>query len=210
MVEGCGFPPFRQTAAKGWCTGKMDTGKMGNKLVAACMADLRTKEPDRQHSAFQSLMAATKEPVDWAYDVWDELLGLLKTGDNRQRAIAAQVLCALAKDDPKQRMLKDLAALLAVTKDERFVTARHCMQSLWKVGAAGDGQRSVLIKGLVARFKECAVEKNCTLIRYDILESLRKVYDAAKDEGIRETAAKLIELEHDLKYKKKYLALWRN
>jgi len=47
--------------------------------------------------------------------------------DNHVRAIAAQVLCNLARSDPENRILKDFDALLAVTKDERFVTARHCL-----------------------------------------------------------------------------------
>ena len=71
-------------------------------------------------------------------------------------------------------MLKDFDALLEVTNDERFVTARHCMQSLWKVGVAGKDQQKKLVEGLTRRFKECTTEKNCTLIRYDIIEDLRK------------------------------------
>jgi hypothetical protein len=35
------------------------------------------------------------------------------------------------------------------------------------------------------------------------------VYDAVKDENIREKALELIESEEDLKYRKKYTSLWR-
>ena len=103
----------------------------------------------------------------------------------------------------------DVPALLAVTKDEKFVTARHCMQSLWKVGAAGESQRNVLIDGLTSRFQGCTAEKNCTLIRYDIIESLRKVYEAVPEETIRQRALELIATEEDLKYRKKYATLWK-
>jgi hypothetical protein len=173
------------------------------------LADLQSTDHDRQNKAFEFFQDATKEPVDWAYDVWGAFMGLLKEGDNRQRAIASQALCALAKSDPKNRMRKDLAALLAVTKDERFVTARHCMQSLWKIGVAGETQREVLVDGLVARFRECVSEKNGRLIRYDILESLRRIYDGVGGEKLRATALALIELEKDPKYRKKYSTLWR-
>lgn len=176
--------------------------------VKSSLADLHSDNRDQQNSAFQFLLNATNEPVDWAYEAWDGLLAELKTGGNRQRAIAAQVLCGLAKSDPKNRMRKDLAALLAVTKDERFVTARHCMQSLWKVGVAGESQRKVLVTGLVERFKECASEKNCTLIRYDILECLRRIYNGVADESLRATALVLIDTEPDPKYIKKYSSLW--
>src|SRR5215468_10291060 len=171
--------------------------------------DLRSPDPDRQNYAFRPLLKATDSPVDWAYEVWDDLLRTLVNGDNRQRSIAAQVLSNLAKSDSQQRMSKDLAALVKVTKDERFVTARHCLQSLWKVGVVGEPQRNALLKGLAARFKECKVEKNCTLIRYDILVVLRRVFDLVNDEEIRLTAERLMATEKDLKYRKKYATVLR-
>lgn len=172
--------------------------------------DLRSSSQDRQNQAFHALLKASDTPVDWAYEVWDDLLRTLVDGDNRQRAIAAQLLSNLAKSDPKQRMLRDVAALLRVTKDERFVTARHCLQSLWKVGVAGEPQRKALLKGLADRFHECAAEKNCTLIRYDILVVLRRVYDVVnEDDNIRSIAERLIAAEADAKYQKRYASVWR-
>ena len=180
-----------------------------NQVVETSLGDLRSQDKEAQNRAFQHLLPVTDKPVDWAYDVWDELVRNLGDKDNRRRAISAQVLCNLAKSDPEERMLKDLPTLLAVTKDEKFVTARHCMQSLWKVGIAGEAQRAMLLDGLTARFKECAAEKNCTLIRYDIIESLRKIYDETSDEKIRQRALDLIDTEEDLKYRKKYATLWK-
>jgi hypothetical protein len=106
-------------------------------------------------------------------------------------------------------MLKDFDALLAVTKDERFVTARHCLQAIWKVGLAGKQQQQLVVEGLETRFKECISEKNCTLIRYDIIQDLKNLYDEIKDETIREKALELIEIEEDLKYRKKYSIVWK-
>ena len=80
-----------------------------------------------------------------------------------------------------------------MTKDERFVTARHCMQSLWKVGVIGRDPQNRLIDGLAVRFTECAVEKNRTLIR---------------DESIRLQAQAWIATEPDGKYRKKYSTVW--
>lgn len=178
-------------------------------LTRANLDNLRSTDKDAQNKAFFEVLAATDEPVDWAYAVWDDLLADLTHKDNHRRAIAAQVLCSLAKSDPDKRMLKDFAALLAVTKDERFVTARHCMQALWKVGIAGKAQQQIYIDGLEGRFQDCAAEKNCTLIRYDILQSLRNVYDAVKDESIRDKALAWMETEPDAKYRKKYATLWK-
>jgi HEAT repeat protein len=170
---------------------------------------LRSEDRVAQNEAFTRVLAETERPVPWAYEAWDGLLADLGHKDNHVRAIAAQVLCNLARSDPQKRMLKDLPALLAVTKDKRFVTARHCLQALWRVGLAGKAQREALVAGLAGRFTECLAEKNCTLIRYDILADLRKLYDEVKDEKIRGKALELIATEEDLKYRKKYAALWR-
>ena len=180
-----------------------------NKITQANFENLWIEDRGLQNTAFSYILQVTDKPVDWSYEVWDDVLKNLKHSDNHNRAIAAQVLCNLAKSDPKERILKDLPALLEVTKDERFVTARHCMQALWKVGIVGKKQQQALVNGLAGRFKECITEKNCTLIRYDILQSLRNIYDVVKDEKIKEKALELIETEEDAKYRKKYATLWK-
>jgi hypothetical protein len=172
--------------------------------------NIRSQDRDLQNKAFSYVMEATEKPVDWAYDVWDEMVADLRHKDNHVRAIAAQVLCNLAaKSDLKQRILKDFDALLAVTKDERFVTARHCLQALWKVGLAGKPQQERLVDVLSRRYNECISEKNCTLIRYDIIQDFRNLYDEIKDETLRDKALSLIETEEDVKYRKKYATVWR-
>lgn len=171
--------------------------------------NLYSQDRDLQNQAYDFIMQATQQPVDWAYDVWDTAVKSLTAKDNHDRAIAAQLLCNLAKSDPDKRILKDFPALLNVTKDERFVTARHCLQALWKVGVAGTEQQQLWLNGLEGRYNECVSEKNCTLIRYDILQSMRNVYDANHNEAIREKALALIETETDAKYRKKYSTLWK-
>lgn len=181
-----------------------------NQIIRRNLDNLWSSDRELQNQAFLYILKATDKHVNWAYEAWDGLLANLEHEDNHNRAIAAQVLCNLAKSDPKQRILKDLDALIQVTRDERFVTARHCMQSLWKVGAAGKKQRGKLVEGLAIRFKECRTEKNCTLIRYDIAQSLLNVYDASKDDQVKERALELIESEKDGKYRKKYYSLWKS
>ena len=180
-----------------------------DQMTRTTFENLWSEDGDTRYNAFNEILALTDEPVDWAYEVWDQVVEKLHDKGNHQRAIAAQLLCNLSKSDPQRRMLKDIAGLLAVTKDERFVTARHCLQSLWKVGAAGDDQRKMLLDGLSVRFSECISEKNCTLIRYDIIQDLRNLYDVVPDEAVKRKALALIDTEQDLKYRKKYSSVWR-
>lgn len=171
--------------------------------------NLRSEERELQNQAFFHILEATEQPVDWAYEVWDQLVDGLSHKDNHVRAISAQLLCNLAKSDPQNRMKKDFPALMELTKDKRFVTARHCLQSIWRVGASSKKMKEMVVDALAERFKNCAAEKNCTLIRYDIIQGLRNLYDEVKDEKIKERALELIETEEDLKYRKKYASVWK-
>ena len=169
---------------------------------------LRSEDRQLQNEAFSYILEQTETPVEWTYEVWDQLLEGLRHKDNHVRAISAQILANLAKSDPENRMQNDFPALMAVTKDEKFVTARHTLQSIWKVGIVPN-MRKTVVEALANWFKDCITEKNWTLIRYDIIQDLRNLYDVVKDETIKEKALALIETEEDAKYKKKYVSVWR-
>lgn len=162
-----------------------------------------------QRAAFFAVIETTNQPVDWAYQVWDGFVADLQHKDMHVRAIAAQVLANLAKSDPDSRILRDFASLMLMLKDKSFVAARHSLQSFWKIGVVGQTQQKHLTDTLTQRYHDCESEKNATLIRYDILECFQHIYQVTGDESLRDLALRLIELETDLKYRKKYSTLWR-
>ncbi len=41
------------------------------------MENLRSQDRDLQNKAFFYVLDETNQPVDWAYDVWDELVATL-------------------------------------------------------------------------------------------------------------------------------------
>lgn len=177
--------------------------------MQAYFENLEAKDKDVQYEAFNAILAATTEKADWAYEVWDQLKDWLTDPDNHRRSRAAQFLSGLAISDPEKRMLSDFPALWVVTKDPKFVTARHSLQSIWKVGLAGPEQKEMLMQHIVDRFPNGANEKHYTLIRYDMIQGLKNLYDRVNDEQIKQTAMELIEIEEDSKYRKKYLSVWK-
>lgn len=179
------------------------------KQIQSLFDDLEGEDKHKQYSAFMSIMEKLELEVDWAYEVWDMLLAWLTDKDNHRRARAAQFLAGLAISDPEQRILRDFPLLLEVTKDEKFVTARHCLQSIWRVGLAGEAHKELVMGHLVSRFQTCSDEKHPTLVRYDIQQGFRHLYDATKDQSIKKTALELIEIEEDEKYVKKYKLVWK-
>lgn len=169
----------------------------------------KSGDKDERYEAYQTILQATDKQVDWAYEVWDQLVEDLTHKDNHQRSRAAQYLANLAKSDPEMRIMKDFPKLWEVTKDEKFVTARHSLQSIWRVGIAGTSQKEMVMEALVDRFKNGADEKNYTLIRNDIIQNMRNLYDHYDDEEIKQIAIDLIETVDDKKYKKKYMNIWK-
>jgi HEAT repeat protein len=180
-----------------------------NPTTRQYLADLHSDDGDVRYRALEALLAATNEPVDWAYAAWDDLVQLMRSPNTHQRAIATTLLCNLAKSDPEKRILTDLDALILVTHDKMFITARHTIQALWKIGAAGPAQRHAVLAKINTRFADAVNDKNTTLIRYDLQVGLGQLYDATHDPAVRAQALALIDTETDEKYKKKYLTVWK-
>lgn len=170
---------------------------------------LEGMDKEAQYEAFNFIKATIKEEVDWSYEVWDQLKEWLTDKDNHRRSRAAQFLAGLAISDPENRMLHDFPSLWEVTKDPKFVTARHSLQSIWRVGLAGKEQQELVINHFVDRFQNGANEKNYTLRRFDMIQGLKNLYDELQDETIKRMALELIETEEDSKYRKKYLSVWK-
>ena len=73
--------------------------------------------------------------------------------DRALQNAAYQLLCNLAARSADGRAVEDLPALIEVTHDARFVTARHCLESLWKIGLAGDQCRAAVPATLADRYR---------------------------------------------------------
>lgn len=180
-----------------------------DKRAQVLFADRDSSDRDLAYQAVVGLFKMTEEPVKWAYEVWDQLLSDLTHRDGHRRAFAAQMLARLAISDPDGRMLKDFPKVVAVMKDEKTVTARHTLQSLWRVGLAGPKQKAMVLKALEKRFRECSQEKNGRLVRTDVIAALGRLFRATGAEMVEERASALIEVESDEKSRKKQRAAWR-
>jgi|SRR5690625_2231134 len=172
-------------------------------------SELESDNKTKRYEAYMNILDITKNKIDWAYAVWDQLIDDLTNSDAHKRSRAAQFLSHLAISDPENRILYDFPAVWKVTKDEKFVTARHSLQAIWRVGLAGSKQKNLVVDHLVERYKNCLHEKNYTLIRFDIIQGLKNLYQETNDESIKEKAIQLIDLEKDQKYQKKYASVWK-
>jgi hypothetical protein len=106
------------------------------------------------------------------------------------------------------RILSALDALVHVTRDERFVTARHCPRSLWKVGLAGPrapgaAHRAGRPLPRLRHREERHPDRN------DIILGLKKLHDAVADPEAEATAREFIALEPDERYRPTYAGRWK-
>jgi hypothetical protein len=106
-------------------------------------------------------------------------------------------------------MLQDFPKVAAVLKDEKTVTARHTLQTLWRIGLAGPEQKAMVLDALETRFRECQHEKNGTLVRTDVMTALGRLAKATGDETIETRVSTLLNAEADEKLRKKQRAAWR-
>jgi len=178
-----------------------------DKNIKKHIDDLESIDDKIRLNALQSLLKITDSKIDWVYEVWDHLLNKLNHENSYQRSIAIKLLCNLAKSDRENRLEHSLDRLLAHTQDEKFITSRQCIQSIWKVAAVNSAHRIKVLKHLEKRFNECADEKHYNLLRLDVIQSIVMLYKTEKDEALLTKAQALIAEEKDGKYLKQYEAL---
>ncbi len=154
--------------------------------------------------SLQYILNITEEKVSWVYEVWDDLLLRLDDDNSYQRSIAIMVLCNLAKSDFQHRLDNSLDRLLAHTQDNKFITSRQCIQSIWKVALTGGKTGEKVIGHLERQFVDCVKDNHYNLIRQDIIQSMRCIYDVNKKADILARAGELVNKEKEEKYRKKY------
>ena len=138
------------------------------------------------------ILGLTDKKVDWTYDVWDELFKMLEHENSFHRSIAIKVISNLAKSDTEDRIYHSLGLLLANTKDDKFITSRIWLKSIWKVAAASRKSRKKVLTRGGKRFRECSNGKHYNLLRTDIIQSIRLLYDAERNQVLLTLAQTLI------------------
>lgn len=160
-----------------------------------------------QQKALAFILELTEEPVDWAAEVWEEMISMLKSYDSNERSMAAQILANLAKNVPA-RMLKDFDHLKALTIDTNLSTAVTAIGSFWKIGIINAELRDKVVELLSNSFKTSEYEKDHALKRYGIIECFRRIYNEVKDDALRNKSLTLVALDPDRPNRIKYGSVW--
>jgi hypothetical protein len=180
-----------------------------NNDIQTLFEKLRSSDDEIRYPAFQQAYAMTEQTVGWAYEVWGQLLDMLKSENSFQRSIALRLLCNLSRSDNEKRILIVLPEILAHTMDEKFITSRQTLQEVWKIAWYCPEASAQVENTLKQRYLECGEEKHANLLRQDALQSLLTLAELRHDNALLADVKRLIESEPDAKNRKAYRSLFK-
>lgn len=162
--------------------------------------DLASKDNSIRQNAFQALLRATENKVDWVYIKWFEFLDMLKSKNSFHRSISLLLLANLAKSDIDNKFNEILIDYLQFFNDEKFITSRQCIQNVWKVAVAKESSAQRILDELEKTYYEnIHITKHGNLIKQDVISSMFQIYTATGNETVKMRLNKLILSENDLK-----------
>ncbi len=105
--------------------------------VAALVEGLWEKDNNKRYKTFLTLRSLSQSS-DCVYPFWDQLEAKLSDENSYQRSIGLMLLSENVRWDKNQRFKRTIKRYLAACNDEKFITARQCLQGLVTVVQATD------------------------------------------------------------------------
>jgi len=133
---------------------------------------LTSKDNNYRYNCFLLLEKITSKKVSWIYDKWDFLAGLLDSLNSYHRNIGLVLLANLSYSDTENRVESIIDKYLSHFNDEKFITARQCIQNVWKIAVNKPALKDKIVNYL-KRFNYGGQHSN--LIELDIQNALKKI-----------------------------------
>lgn len=169
-------------------------------MIDKLFIDLESKENKTRHHAFSKLIEISDSKVEWVYDKWHDLLSKLESSNSFHRSIGLMLLANLCKSDEDNWFSDIIEKYISFFNDEKFITARQCIQNVWKIAIENEAYSQLIVEKLAETyFDNRHNSKHPKLIKQDVISSLREISNQTKDKGIKEKASTLIESENDQK-----------
>jgi hypothetical protein len=178
------------------------------KEIDSLFRDLESKDDKIRYPAFKKLQEVTEKKVTWIYDKWFTLTEKLESDNSHQRTIGLTLLANLSKSDEELWIAKIIDKYLEHFDDEKFITARLCIQAVWKIALVNDRLRRKIINSLEQSYwRNIHLKTHGNLIRQDIVASLDQIFQNTKDKEVINLVLRIAAEETDDKIIKKLNAL---
>jgi hypothetical protein len=97
--------------------------------VEMLVGELSEKDDNKRYKTFLTLRALS-QTSDCVYPYWDQLEAKLSDPNSYQRSIGLMLLSENVRWDRDRRFRRTIKRFLAACNDDKFITARQCLQGL--------------------------------------------------------------------------------
>jgi glycyl-tRNA synthetase beta subunit len=165
--------------------------------------NLSSKDDKVRYPSFKAVHAETNNEVLWIYDKWPQLVEKLSSDNSFQRSIGALLLLNLVKSDKENKVYQIIDKLINVAEDEKFITARLCLQNLWKAAIKNPDLLKKVSEFLETTYYENVhLNSHANLIKQDAFLSLTEIYKKTGDAKVKTIIDNIFNTETDEKIKK--------
>lgn len=157
---------------------------------------LNEKDDDIRYAAFLLLQTISQKD-DRVYKYWETFAEKLSNDNSYQRSLGLMLIAENIKWDKDGRFAKIFSKYLEHCDDEKFITARQCIQGLNKIISQTNQYRKEIIARLIGIDFEKRKDTQKYLLLLDTVEALGKLYQDEKDEKIESFLRTKFELGND-------------
>lgn len=144
---------------------------------------LNEKDDNIRYAAFL-LLQILSEKDDRVYRHWETFVEKLNDDNSYQRSLGLMLISENIRWDIEDRFAKICTAYLEHCDDEKFITARQCIQGLNKIISQTKKYRKEIIERLTRLDFEKRKDTQKGLLLLDAVEVLGKLYQEEKDAEI--------------------------
>lgn len=144
---------------------------------------LNEKDDDIRYAAFLLLQTLSQKD-DRVYKHWERFAEKLDNDNSYQRSLGLMLIAENIKWDKDERFAKICTTYLEHCDDEKFITARQCIQGLNKIISYTNKYRKEIIDRLIGIDFQKRKDTQKGLLLLDTVEVLGKLYQDEKDERI--------------------------
>lgn len=161
---------------------------------------LESKDNNARYEAFKKLFELTEQKVDWIYDYWQTLVDMLSSRNSFHRSIGLLLIANLTRSDSEDKFSDIADRYLTFLEDEKFITARLCLQNVWRIAVNKEAYRVIISDALKSAYsRNIHLKRNQNLIKQDVIFSLAKIAGFYKDEILSNEIEIIVKNETDKK-----------
>jgi hypothetical protein len=144
---------------------------------------LKEKDEQLRYAVF-SILRLVSDRCDLVYHYWDTFAGMIDDQNSYQRNLGLMMIAANIRWDSGDKFGKICANYLKHCEDEKFVTARQCIQGLIKIVDHTQKYRAEIIDSLLGIDLESKKDTQSGLLLLDIVQVLGELYEEQPEERI--------------------------